>query len=49
MGSTLTFYPLPRLHHRRLKSTNMMERLNEELPGAPASCASSPTSPAPSG
>jgi transposase-like protein len=31
LGSTLTFYRLPRLHHRHLKSTNMIERLNEEL------------------
>jgi transposase-like protein len=31
IGSTLTFYRLPRLHHRHLKSTNMLERLNEEL------------------
>jgi len=31
IGTTLTFYRLPRLHHRHLKSTNMIERLNEEL------------------
>jgi putative transposase len=31
IGSTLTFYRLPRLHHRHLKSTNMLEWLNEEL------------------
>lgn len=31
IGSTLTFYRLPRMHHRHLKSTNMLERLNEEL------------------
>jgi putative transposase len=31
IGSTLTFYRLPRFHHRHLKSTNMIERLNEEL------------------
>jgi transposase-like protein len=31
IGSTLTFYRLPRLHHRHMKSTNMIERLNEEL------------------
>ena len=31
IGSTLTFYRLPRLHHKHLKSTNMLERLNEEL------------------
>ena len=31
IGSTLTFDRLPRLHHRHLKSTNMLERLNEEL------------------
>ena len=26
---TLTFYRLPRQHHKHLKSTNMLERLNE--------------------
>jgi putative transposase len=28
---TLTFYRLPRQHHKHLKSTNMLERLNQEL------------------
>jgi putative transposase len=28
---TLTFYRLPLLHHKHLKSTNMLERLNEEI------------------
>lgn len=28
---TLTFYHLPRRHHKHLKSTNMLERLNEEI------------------
>jgi len=28
---TLTFYRLPRRHHKHLKSTNMLERLNEEI------------------
>lgn len=28
---TLTFYRLPRQHHKHLKSTNMVERLNEEI------------------
>jgi transposase-like protein len=28
---TFTFYRLPRQHHKHLKSTNMLERLNEEL------------------
>ena len=28
---TLTFYRLPREHHKHLKSTNMLERLNQEL------------------
>ena len=28
---TLTFYRLPRQHHKHLKSTNMLERLNEDL------------------
>lgn len=29
--STWTFYRLPRAHHKHLKSTNMLERLNQEL------------------
>ena len=37
---TLTFYRLPRQHHKHLKSTNMLERLNEEVGGEPMSCAS---------
>jgi putative transposase len=28
---TLTFYRLPLTHHKHLKSTNMLERINEEL------------------
>ena len=28
---TLTFFRLPRQHHKHLKSTNMLERLNEEI------------------
>lgn len=28
---TFTFYRLPRRHHKHLKSTNMLERLNEEI------------------
>ncbi len=28
---TLTFFSLPRQHHKHLKSTNMLERLNEEI------------------
>jgi putative transposase len=28
---TLTFYRLPLAHHKHLKSTNMLERLNEEI------------------
>ena len=31
IGETLTFYRLPRGHHKHLKSTNMLERLNEEI------------------
>ncbi len=31
IGSTLTFCRLPRQHHKHLKSTNMLKRLNEEL------------------
>ena len=30
IGETLNFYSLPRQHHKHLKSTNMLERLNEE-------------------
>ncbi len=40
---TLTFYRLPRQHHKHLKSTNMLERLNEETGAEPMSCGSSPT------
>lgn len=28
---TFTFYRLPRQHHKHMKSTNMVERLNEEI------------------
>lgn len=28
---TWTFYRLPREHHKHLKSTNMLERINQEL------------------
>jgi transposase-like protein len=28
---TLTYYRLPRQHHKHMKSTNMLERLNEEI------------------
>jgi len=28
---TLTFYRLPQEHHQHLKSTNMLERINQEL------------------
>jgi putative transposase len=31
IGSTLSFYRLPRQHYKHLKSSNMLERLNEEL------------------
>ena len=31
IGETLTFDRLPRVHHKHLKSTNMLERLNEEI------------------
>ena len=27
----MNFYSLPRQHHKHLKSTNMLERLNEEI------------------
>ena len=31
IGETLTFYRLPCQHHRNMKSTNLLERLNEEI------------------
>lgn len=31
IGETLTFYRLPRAHHKHLKSTTILERLNEEI------------------
>ena len=31
IDETLSFYRLPRQHHKHLKSNNMLERLNEEL------------------
>jgi transposase-like protein len=31
IDSTLTFLRLPRQHHKHLKSSNMLERLNEEI------------------
>ncbi|WP_319521097.1 IS256 family transposase [uncultured Desulfosarcina sp.] len=31
VGETLSFYRLPLGHHKHLKSTNMLERLNEEI------------------
>jgi transposase-like protein len=31
IDETLTFYRLPRQHHKHMKSTNMLERLNEEI------------------
>src|SRR5512140_2155009 len=31
IDETLAFYRLPRQHHKHLKSTNMLERLNEEI------------------
>ena len=35
IGETLSFYRLPRAHHKHLKSTNMLERLNEEIKRRP--------------
>lgn len=35
IGETLTFYMLPRQHHKHLKSTNLLERLNEEIKRRP--------------
>jgi putative transposase len=31
IDETLTFYRLPQQHHKHLKSTNMLERINQEL------------------
>ncbi|MDQ2696940.1 MAG: IS256 family transposase [Pseudomonadota bacterium] len=31
IGETFTFYRLPLAHHKHLKSTNMLERVNEEI------------------
>ncbi len=31
IAETLTFYRLPREYHKHLKSTNMLERMNEEI------------------
>jgi len=31
IGETLTFYRLPQQYHKHMKSTNMLERLNEEI------------------
>jgi transposase-like protein len=31
IGQTLTFYWLPRQHHKHVKSTNLLERVNEEI------------------
>jgi len=31
IDETLTFYRLPRRHHKHMKSTNMLERFNEEI------------------
>src|SRR3954451_7981633 len=42
---TFTFYRLPRQHHKHLKSTNMLERLNEEIRRRTYVSESSPTPP----
>ena len=31
IGETFSFYRLPLQHHKHLKSTNMLERFNEEI------------------
>ena len=31
IGETLNFYRLPRQHHKHLKNTNILQRLNEEI------------------
>jgi len=35
IGDTLTFYRLPRVGHKHLKSTNMLERLNQKIKRRP--------------
>jgi transposase-like protein len=35
IGATLTFYRLAGAHHKHMKSTNMLERLNEEIKRRP--------------
>jgi putative transposase len=40
---TLTYYRLPRQHHKHMKSTNMLERLNQELKRRTMWCGSFPT------
>jgi putative transposase len=40
LEETLGFYRLPRQHHKHLKSTNMLEHLNEEIDAAPRWCGS---------
>jgi transposase-like protein len=40
---TLTYFRLPLAHRKHMKSTNMLERLNEEISGALTSSESSPT------
>jgi hypothetical protein len=39
---TLTFYRLPRQHHKHLKSANMLHASTRRSGGGPTSCASSP-------
>jgi putative transposase len=43
LEETLSFYRLPRQHHKHLKSTNMLERLNEEIKRRTQVCGSFPT------
>jgi putative transposase len=42
IDETLTFYRLPRQHHKHLKATDMLERLNEEIKRRTHVVASSP-------
>ena len=42
----LHFHRLPRAHHKHLKSTNLIERLNQEIKRRTCSCASSQMRPA---
>ena len=43
IGETLAFYRRLKPHHTHMKSTSMLERLNEEIKRRPLGCGSSQT------